>query len=266
MKLPITILVILITVSCQARERNRLNTQNENSRNYLFEKEQNPLLNIQESIFNAFVKSIMAKDNTPLNLIDVKLSQLYQTNKHDLILYWHTYLQYYSAIYHLEIGDKKGSEKEIDRGIDYIKSIKSKNSEDYALLALLQSFSIQFKGISAPFIAQRVKKNARKAIAIDSSNLRAYFVYASNDFYTPSKYGGGKKAEEYLLKAISLKEQTIKNDFLPSWGKEEAYEMLIKLYIKKENWQKAKTYFQEGITVFPKSYAINQLASELVGK
>jgi uncharacterized protein HemY len=42
--------------------------------------------------------------------------------------------------------------------------------------------------------------------------------------------------------------------------------MLIKLYIKKENWDLAKKYFQEGIKVFPKSYAINQLASKLVGK
>jgi uncharacterized protein HemY len=42
--------------------------------------------------------------------------------------------------------------------------------------------------------------------------------------------------------------------------------MLIRLYIQNENWDPAKKYFQEGITAFPKSYLINQLASKLAGK
>ena len=116
------------------------------------------------------------------------------------------------------------------------------------------------------FISSSIKKNLKKAIAIDSTNLRAYYVYASNDFHTPEKYGGGKEAEKYLLKAISLPSQKIKNDYLPSWGKEESYEMLIKLYIKKEKWDLAKKYFQEGIAAYPESYTINQLASKLVDK
>ena len=144
--------------------------------------------------------------------------------------------------------------------------MKNKNSEDYALLAMLQGFSIQFKGMKAMFISRDIKKNLKKAIAIDSTNLRAYYVFASNDYHTPEKYGGGKKAEEYLLKAISLPAQKIKNDYLPSWGKEEAYEMLIKLYIKKEKWELAKKYYKEGIKKFPESYTISQLATQLIGK
>ena len=101
---------------------------------------------------------------------------------------------------------------------------------------------------------------------MDSTNLRGYYVFASNDFYTPEKYGGGQDAEKYLIKAISLPDQKIKNDYLPSWGKEESYEMLIKLYIKKEKWVLAKKYFQEGNKEYPESYTINQLASKLVGK
>jgi hypothetical protein len=131
---------------------------------------------------------------------------------------------------------------------------------------MLQGFDIQFKGMKAMFISSSIKKNIKKAIAIDSMNLRAYYGYASNDFHTPEKYGGGKEAEAYLLKAVSLSAQKIKNDYLPSWGKEESYEMLIKLYIKKEKWDLAKKYFQEGIVAYPESYTINQLASKLVGK
>jgi tetratricopeptide (TPR) repeat protein len=116
------------------------------------------------------------------------------------------------------------------------------------------------------FISVDVKKNVDSAISLDSTNLRAWYVSASNDFHTPELYGGGKKAEKYLQKAISLPAQEIINSYLPSWGKEESYEMLIKLYIQKENWDMAKKYFQEGATAFPESYVINQLASKLVGK
>lgn len=224
------------------------------------------LVGIQDKIYNAFVQSFMAKNNDDLGLLDEKLETLYSTKKNNIILYWKSYLQFYSSIYYLKKGDKETAEKEVGKGINWLEEMKNKNSEDYALLAMLQGFDIQFKGMKAMFISNSIKKNIKKAIAIDSTNLRAYYVYASNDFHTPEKYGGGKEAEEYLLKAVSLSAQKIKNDYLPSWGKEESYEMLIKLYIKKEKWDLAKKYFQEGNKEYPESYTINQLASKLVGK
>ncbi len=224
------------------------------------------LKGIQSKIYNAFVQSFMSKNNKPLNELSRDLEELNKSKKQNLITYWHSYLQFYSSIYYLKSGNKKTAEKEIDKGIDWLDKMKNKNSEDYALLAMLQGFGIQFKGMKSMIVSSNMKKNIKRAIAIDSTNLRAYYVYASNDFHTPEKYGGGKEVEEYLLKAISFPAQKIKNDYLPSWGKEESYEMLIKLYIKKEKWDLAKKYFQEGIAAFPESYTINQLASKLVSK
>jgi len=224
------------------------------------------LIGIQSEIYNAFVQSLMSKENKTLANLDMKLENLNKKRKQNIILYWRSYLQFYSSIYYLKKGDKEVAEKEIDKGIDWLDEMKNKNSEDYALLAMLQGFGIQFKGMKAMFISGSIKENAKQAIAKDSTNLRAYYVYASNDFHTPEKYGGGKEAEKYLLKAISLPTQKIKNEYLPSWGKEESFEMLTKLYIKEEKWNLAKKYFQEGIKEFPESYSINQLASKLVGK
>jgi len=225
------------------------------------------LLGIQDKIYNTFVQSLMSKDNKSLTELSFKLEELNKEKQQNLILYWRSYLQFYASIYYLKFNEKETAEKEVDKGVSWLKNMKNKNSEDYALLAMLQGFSLSFeKGMKTPLISSDAKKNAKQAIVIDSTNLRAYYVYASNDFHTPSKYGGGKEAEEYLLKAISLSSQKIKNEYLPSWGKEQAYEMLIKLYIKKEKWDLAKKYYQEGIKVFPESYTINQLASKLVGK
>lgn len=225
------------------------------------------LYGIQDKIYNAFVQSLISKDNKPLSEFNKELEDLNKEKKQNLILYWRSYLRYYSSIFYLQINDKETAEKEADKGVHWLKHMKNKNTEDYALLAMLQGFSLQFdKGMKTPFISSDAKKNAKQAILIDSTNLRAHYVYASNDFYTPAKYGGGKEAEEYLLKAISLPSQKMKNKYLPSWGKEQAYEMLIKLYIKKEKWEQAKNYFREGIREFPESYTINKLAPILVGK
>jgi hypothetical protein len=224
------------------------------------------LIDIQSKIYNAFVKDRISQKNDALNELSIQLENLYKEKKQNLILYWRSYLQFYSSINYLAIGDNKSAENEIKKGIELIGSVGKKYSEEYALLAMLQSFSIQFDYSNAMYISEDVNKNVNSAISLDSTNLRAWYVSASNDFYTPEQYGGGKKAEKYLLKAISLPAQKITNGYLPSWGKEESYEMLTELYIKNENWDLAKKYFQEGIAAFPKSYVINQLASKLAGK
>lgn len=220
------------------------------------------LFGIQDKIYNAFVNKLISPENDELNQLSNELEQLYITNDQNLILYWQSYLQFYSSVYYLKQSNKKAAEKEIDKGINCLKNMKNKNSEDYALLSMLQGFSIQFKAARAMFIGPETKENAKKAMALDSANLRAYYVYASNDFYTPKKYGGGKEAEKHLLKAISLPDQKVKNEYLPNWGKEESYEMLIRIYIKKEKWDLARKYFHEGIKEYPDSYTIHQLELE----
>ena len=230
-------------------------------------KQKSELDSIQFKIYNSFVKSIIDKSVNPLNIVFGKLTNLYRENPNNIILNWKGFLLYYKAIYFLKVNDKSNSEKTILEGIDILKDMKKKNSEDYAMLALLQSFSIQFtSGIKASAISGEVKKNLGFAIDIDPSNLRAKYVYASNDYYTPARYGGGKEVEKYLLMAISLPDQKASNSFLPSWGKEESYTMLVRFYIEKENWDLAKKYYQEGLKMFPESFSINQYAQKLIGK
>ena len=259
--------ISLFFISCQGNATETENLQAISYQAQIKEVKADSLLaDIQGKIYNAFIQSIMSKNNKSLLELAKKLEQLNKEKKQNLILYWSSYLQFYSSIYYLKTGNKKTAEKEIDKGIECLDEMKNKNSEDYALLAMLQSFGIQFKGMKAMFISADISKNAKQAIAMDTTNLRAYYVYASNDFHTPKKYGGGKEAEKYLLKSISFSAQKIKNKYLPSWGKEEAYTMLIKLYIKNKKLDLAKKYFQKGMKEYPESYTINQLASKLIEK
>lgn len=224
------------------------------------------LIDIQSKINSAFIKDLMSKSNDALNELSTRLENLYKVRNQNLILYWRSYLLYYSSISYLSKGDLKSAEVAVKEGIELIKSIGKKTSEDYVILAMLQSISIKFNASTEMSILDEVNKNISSAVSLDSTNLRAFYVLGSNDFYTPEEYGGCVKAEKYLLKAISLPSQKINNSYLPSWGKEESYEILIKFYIKKEKWNLAKEYFTKAIAQFPKSYSINQLAPGITGK
>lgn len=223
------------------------------------------LNNIQQKVMDAFVQAKISQSDKNLVSLEQGLLKQNINNKNSIIIYWYSYTCYYHSILLMIEKDNKSSEKILDEGIEQLNNVTHKNSEHLALLALMESFSIQYaSGIEVPFISKRVKQNAEKALQLDSINLRAYYVLGSNDFYTPEQYGGGKKAEGYLLKAIKLNDQSVTNPYLPSWGKNTAYEMLIRLYINHKQFTEAKKYYQEAIALFPDDYMINKLANELI--
>lgn len=225
------------------------------------------LKNIQEKIDDTFVQAIVARKADGMKDLNSQLEKVQRQHQNALVVYWQGYLQYYLAVFHMQMGDKKASEKIINKGIELMEDVTGKNSEDLALLSMMHSFSTQFKtGMLAGVSSGSALRNVEKAMELDSQNLRAFFVAGKNDFYTPKEYGGGLEAEGHLLQAVALPDQKVSNAYLPSWGKEEAYKLLIQFYINKEDWENGKKYFQEATSQFPNSYTINQLAPRLVGK
>jgi IS1 family transposase len=223
------------------------------------------LYNIQEKVYGAFLASFQDRGTARLVEIESRLKAFPVQNQ--ITSYWLAYAKYYEAVYHIKFKEKKQCQKELASAISILEKVTNKNSEIYALMAFIQSFSIQFSGgMAVASLSAKVKKNAEKAIEIDSSNLRAWYVLASNDYYTPLAFGGGKKCEEYLLKAISLEEQAIPNPYMPSWGKSDAYHLLIGYYIDKEDYGKAKDYLNDALTLYPDNYMINQYVEILKDK
>jgi hypothetical protein len=225
------------------------------------------LRDIQSKIAQASAESFVSKDPMKLTVLEKKLDTYYTSQKNNLILYWKSYLLYNKAIFHLSMKDNRNAELVLDSSIDLMEEMENKNSDDYALLAMLRGLSFTFKStMKAPFISSKIKANLAVALELDSTNIRAYYVQGNNDFYTPKKYGGGTLVIPSLQKAISLPDQNVKNPALPSWGKEESYEMLIKHYIKLSDWELAKKYFSEANLLYPNSYRIKEIAVKLIGK
>lgn len=222
-----------------------------------------PLANIEKRISTAMTRSFMRRSIVPLTEIRKEIESLKSPEYQRLVTYWLAHTDFQTAIFYLTAKDKANCEVVTKRGIKLMQGVKSKNSEEYALLAYLQGFSIQFaKGMGAAKISKSATSNAQAAVKLNSENLRGYYVLGSLNYYTPKAYGGGKKVEEYLTKAISLPANKRNNPYLPSWGKAESYELLVRQLRKEDRLQEANGYLEKGLDLFPDNYQLNSLAAK----
>lgn len=222
------------------------------------------LSGIQDSIYSAFTEAFSTGNSSQLDDIQIGLEKLAKERDQSIITYWRAYLAYYKGIYLVTIDEKGKAEKIVDKHIGLLKKIKNKNSEEYALLSLLRGFSIQFKSfIRAPFISSKAGKDVEQALKLDPQNMRAKYVEASSDFYTPKNFGGGKKVEGLLLEALKLPEQKTPNPILPSWGRLQTYELLLQYYVREEKWTEANSTLVDAKALYPESRIVLQMEERI---
>ena len=184
----------------------------------------------EDFIEEAIAKMYKEKD---ISSIDKKLNELNNDNKISKTYktYWKTYLYYYKSLYYKNmLKDDENASKNIEKAILEIET-NLKSSEDYALYASCLSFSIQFANMTKlSSISSKVEENAKNSLNLNNKNVRAYYVLASHNFYTPKMFGGMTKVEEYAIKGISCPNSLADGYYDPYWGKPRLYELLIKYY------------------------------------
>ena len=215
------------------------------------------LNNIQEKISQAANEAFIDKNTYSLDKIENQLKSA-DLEDENLKNYWIGYVNYYKTIVGLKIGDEDLCRQASHKGITVLEQNKVTTSEDYALLALLKGLSFSFSsGMKAPVISSEAQEYIKKGLEADSTNFRVHYAQARLDFYMPKEYGGGKKAEKHLLKAVELQERNIDNPRMPRWGKEEVYDLLIRYYLREEQKDSAQKYFDEAKRLFPNSYVVS---------
>jgi tetratricopeptide (TPR) repeat protein len=235
----IFVLVYLICISCHVQANNDNDT----------------ISNPQSTIYAAFLSCFQTNSSEKLVQIKDKLAKITDNQMRN---YWLAYSMYYETLFYLKMGNRDESGKIIVAAITTVDTIHLKNSEIYALTAFLQNFSIQFNRGEMRDLSAQIKQNADKAIELDSTNIRAWYILGYNDMYIPAAFGGGKKCEKYFLKVISLSEQSSSEKYMPTWGKKDAYSALIGYYIGNEDFVNAKKYLSEALTLYPDDYMLNQ--------
>lgn len=222
----------------------------------------------QSWIEEAFIYCKLAKKPDSMKVVIDSLKKLSSGNRSSIIAYWKGYAYYYMAIFYITVADNRNLKANLEAGIETLSAPADKSSELYALLSLLKAMNIQLTdGLGARKLAKNANNDAHKAVALDDKNLRAHYAVASLDFYTPPLFGGmSAVTENSLQKAIGLKKKYNNNPYLPSWGKNFCYEMLIKYYSRKEEWEKAKRTYAAAIEEFPEDYLILNAGKKLIGK
>ncbi|MDD7595920.1 MAG: hypothetical protein SPJ90_09855 [Prevotella sp.] len=203
---------------------------------------------LQVLIDNSLEAALKKRAAEPLTKVDKTLS----SKKGNVWVYWQAYLQMCKSVYYAS--EKQDSEAKINLecGINLLDKEQNKTTEDYALLGYMQSQFIRYtKGMESGMLSAKAKRNASKAVELDSINIRGWVVLGIIDFYTPKQYGGKEKCESYLLKAISLPSQSIENQYRPSWGKMEAYSLLLAYYNENGKNDKVRQYYKIAIKEFP---------------
>jgi len=205
----------------------------------------------QKKIDAAFMQSFVAQSNK----IDPIINELKQDEKANA--YWIAYAQFYSSIFWIQASQQEKAKEYADKAIDLLESIDDKDSEEHALLGYILGYSISFDPSAAARISAKATAQYKAALKKNDNNLRAYLGMGESDYHKPEEYGGGEKVEEYLLKAISLPDQSIENG--PSWGKNSAYYTLASFYKREGEMDKAKMYCMKGLNQYPQDYMLNQL-------
>ncbi|KGE14233.1 hypothetical protein [Sphingobacterium deserti] len=96
------------------------------------------LNNIQERVYNAFVSDVSQKTEK-LQELKGQLGNLDKGKQSAILVYWRAYLQFYTTILYSQSGKKSNAKEEVDFGIELLSSLPNKSSEDFALLARLES-------------------------------------------------------------------------------------------------------------------------------
>lgn len=200
----------------------------------------------------AFQQSKTQQTQSPLVKHNTMLEQTFEKEDNNFNRYWLSYGLYNQALIADRLEDKKAAEELIDRAIELLKPLEE-DAESQALLALQLGYSTRFKSYwSMMSLGRAAYQRAERAVALAPTNMRTNLALAMNDFYTPKVFGGGKKVETHLKKALQAPNPSA-SVTTPTWGKPNVYELLVKYYQKNKQQTQAQNFLNQGLNEFPNS-------------
>jgi tetratricopeptide (TPR) repeat protein len=118
------------------------------------------------------------------------------------------------------------AQKHLDKAL----VIAGKEAELYVLQGMLHQarISVDFMGRGMTY-SQMAQGSLEEALKIDPKNPRAFYLMGMNVYSTPKMYGGGPEVALPLFKRAQENfelGESISNDLMPAWGKENNEQML----------------------------------------
>ena len=223
---------------------------------------QTPLNQIEKEVYMAYKESVDNQTDEFITIIN-RLDSIYQREKEDIYIYWVAYTKYSQALMWMNSKRDDVALKIIMSAIKSLEELKNSTSEDLTLQGSLMGLSISMRSNIAAVISAKAGKLYEKALELDDNNLRTYLSIARSDYYKPAQYGGGKKVESYLKKALTKPDKTSDHELAPTWGREDVYYFLASYYWRESRFEEAKLFCKKGLQLFPDSEALDALMKEI---
>lgn len=199
-----------------------------------------------------------------LTVIDGELAALRQTDGHDYYTrYWKSYLLYRQAGEHMSSPEFEKGEKPLLEAIALLKKIEPRDVEVVALLGLVAGLHLAYVPRHRIILANsKAADYLAEALRLDGGNARALYANAVADYHTPEEYGGKKKAERLLKRALK-KLPSDAAGLAPRWGRREAAALLARHYMDEVRLNDARGALGQARLKWPNDPNLLQLKSKL---
>ena len=151
---------------------------------------------------------------------------------------------------------EKHRERVLKDAISHLKRATEIDAEMADAWALLTGCYGQMMGMHpmrSMSLGPKANEAMKKAKTLAPKNPRVWIISGTQDYFTPSMFGGDKeRAFEKFKKAARLAEQeTVKDPLKPNWGHADAYAWIGIAHMNEERYDQAKAAFENALDVNP---------------
>jgi tetratricopeptide (TPR) repeat protein len=144
----------------------------------------------------------------------------------------------------------------IQDGIGHLKravEIDPQMADAWALLAGCYGQMMGMNPMQGMSLGPKASEAMDKAKELAPNNPRVWIVSGTQDFYTPSMFGGDKEAAlRKFKKAARLAEQeSVDDPLMPDWGHAEAHAWIGIAHMNAERYAQARTAFETALDLNP---------------
>lgn len=126
-------------------------------------------------------------------------------------------------------------------------------ADAWALLTGVYGQRMGLNPMQDMFLNGDASEALERAKSLAPDNPRVWIIAGTQDFFTPSMFGGDKKrALQRFKKAARLaRQESVEDPLRPSWGHAEAYAWIGIAHLQAERWSKARAALQTALDVNP---------------
>ena len=174
----------------------------------------------------------------------------------NVLAHYYVGLANYRMVNQLPEDAEKRRKHVLEDAVSHLKratNIDAKMADAWALLAGCYGQMMGLNPMQGMSLGPKSNDAMEKAKNLEPKNPRVWIISGTQDYFTPSMFGGDKeRALSKFKKAARLaKQESIEDPLMPSWGHAEAYTWIGIAQMNAERYAKARSAFEKALALNP---------------